>query len=78
MVVNVSEENPDRDLSLVERRKSKASRIPLGMQRLFFHAVASLTGCRFHPCNIFSTELSSLTGCRLRYTNHYKLNIFRA
>ena len=67
MVDNVSEENPVRlalrsaqgDLSLVERRNSIASRIPLGMQLICIHAVTSLTGCRFRPGNIFSTELSS-------------------
>ena len=78
MVDNVSEENPVRDLSLVERRNSIASRIPLGMQRICIHAVTSLTGCRFRPGNIFSTELSSLTGCSFRNSNLYRLNIFRA
>ena len=51
--------NPVRDLSSVENAKPYDAPHPVGMQRLCYHAVASLTGCRFHPCNIFSTELSS-------------------
>jgi hypothetical protein len=67
MFVNVYEDNPFRDLSLVEQRNTLAFRIPLGMQRLCVRAVASLTGCRFRQGNLFSTELSSLTGCRFGY-----------